>query len=217
MKLQEKITITGTITTVTGLHIGGSKSTIEIGGIDNVVIKTPRGVPFIPGSSLKGKLRSLLVKKISDSKNEHEDPIEIQKLFGYPGINTDKMSQEKESQISRLIFRDSFLNEEQFKKTFKGASLVTNFSEEKYENTIDRKSGKAQHPRQMERVPAGAVFDFEIIMDIYEGDDKNKMLEMLKQAFALLEDDYLGGSGTRGYGKVSIDYTIGNPKTYQDL
>jgi CRISPR-associated protein Csm3 len=69
----------------------------------------------------------------------------------------------------------------------------------------------------MERVPAGAVFDFEIIMDIYDGDDKDKMLEMLKQAFALLEDDYLGGSGTRGYGKVSIDYTIGNPKTYQDL
>lgn len=217
MKLQEKITIKGTITTVTGLHIGGSKSTIEIGGMDNVVIKTPLGVPFIPGSSLKGKLRSLLVKKNSDSKNEHEDPIEIQKLFGYPGRNNDEKNPGKEPQISRLIFRDSFLNEEQFSNTFKKASLTTNFSEEKYENTIDRKSGKAQHPRQMERVPAGAVFDFEIIMDIYDGDDKDKMLEMLKQAFALLEDDYLGGSGTRGYGKVKINYIIGNPKTYQVL
>ncbi len=217
MKLQEKITITGTITTVTGLHIGGSKSTIEIGGMDNVVIKTPKGVPFIPGSSLKGKLRSLLVKKNSNSVNEHEDPIEIQKLFGYPGRNKDEKNQGKEPQISRLIFRDSFLNEEQFNNTFKNASLATNFSEEKYENIIDRKSGKAQHPRQMERVPAGAVFDFEIIMDIYEDDDKDKMLEKLKQAFALLEDDYLGGSGTRGYGKVKIDYTIGTPKTYQNL
>jgi CRISPR-associated protein Csm3 len=185
--------------------------------MDNVVIKTPLGVPFIPGSSLKGKLRSLLVKKNSDSKNEHEDPIEIQKLFGYPGRNNDEKNPGKEPQISRLIFRDSFLNEEQFNNTFKKASLTTNFSEEKYENTIDRKSGKAQHPRQMERVPAGAVFDFEIIMDIYDGDDKDKMLEKLKQAFALLEDDYLGGSGTRGYGKVKIDYTIGNPKTYQVL
>ncbi|HAL65585.1 MAG TPA: type III-A CRISPR-associated RAMP protein Csm3 [Bacteroidales bacterium] len=217
MKLQEKITITGTITTVTGLHIGGSKSTIEIGGIDNVVIKTPRGVPFIPGSSLKGKLRSLLVKKNSNSTNEHEDPIEIQKLFGYPGRNKDEKNQQKEPQISRLIFRDAFLNEEQFNKTFKNASLATNFTEEKYENVIERKSGKAQHPRQIERVPAGAVFDFEIIMDIYEGDDKDKMIKMLEQAFVLLENDYLGGSGTRGYGKVKIYHTIGIPKTYQDL
>lgn len=219
MKLQEKIAITGTITTVTGLHIGGSKSTIQIGGLDNIVVKTPHDVPYIPGSSLKGKLRSLLVKKNSNSKNEHEDPIEIQKLFGYQGRNKDeaKNIQEKEPQISRLIFRDACLNEKQFKEKFTGCSLASDFTEEKYENVIDRKSGKAQHPRQMERVPAGAVFDFEIIMDIYEGDDKDKMIDLLKQAFSLLEDDYLGGNGTRGYGKVKIDYTIGKPKTYQDL
>ena len=76
---------------------------------------------------------------------------------------------------------------------------------------IDRKSGKAQH-RQMERVPSGAVFDFEIIMDIYEGDDKDEMLKMLEQAFALLEDDYLGGSGTRGYGKVKSNIKLVNQK-----
>jgi CRISPR-associated protein Csm3 len=144
MKLQEKITITGTITTVTGLHIGGSKSTIEIGGMDNVVIKTPRGVPFIPGSSLKGKLRSLLVKKSSDSINEHEDPIEIQKLFGYPGRNNDEKNPGKEPQISRLIFRDSFLNEEQFNNTFKNASQATNFSEAKYENTNGKSSRRCR-------------------------------------------------------------------------
>lgn len=217
MKLQEKIAITGTITAITGLHIGGSKSSIEIGGMDNIVIKTPNGVPFIPGSSLKGKLRSLLVKKNSNSKNEHEDPIDIQKLFGYQGRNKDEANniQEKEPQISRLIFRDAYLNEEQFEKTFKGATLSTEFTEEKYENVIDRKSGKAQHPRQMERVPVGAIFDFEIIMDVYEGDDKEEMIELLKQAFSLLEDDYLGGNGTRGYGKVKIEYTISKPKTYK--
>jgi CRISPR-associated protein Csm3 len=219
MKLKEKIAITGTITAMTGLHIGGSKSTMEIGGMDNIVIKTPAGIPYIPGSSLKGKLRSLLVKEKSNSKNEHEDPVEIQKLFGYQGRNKDeaKNIQEKEPQISRLIFRDAYLNVEQFKETFQGASLVTDFTEEKYENTIDRKSGKAQHPRQMERVPTDAIFDFEIIMDLYEGDDKGKMIELVKQAFALLEDDYLGGSGTRGYGKVKINYTIGEPKNYENL
>ena len=219
MKLEEKIRITGTITTITGLHIGGSKNTMQIGGLDNTVIKTPNGVPYIPGSSLKGKMRSLLVKKISDSKNEHDDPIEIQMLFGYQGRNRDesKNIQEKEPQISRLIFRDAYLNETKIQETFKESSLATDFTEEKYENVIDRKSGKAQHPRQMERVPSGAVFDFEIIMDIYEGDDKDEMLKMLEQAFALLEDDYLGGSGTRGYGKVKIEYKISEPKIYENL
>ena len=217
MKLEEKIAIKGTITTVTGLHIGGSKSTMQIGGLDNIVVKTPHDVPYIPGSSLKGKLRSLLVKKMSGSKNEHDDPPEIQKLFGYQGRKKDENMQEKEPHISRLIFRDAYLREEQFKVDFNDCTLATDFTEEKYENVIDRKSGKAQHPRQMERVPAGVVFDFEIIMDIYEGDDKDKMIDLLKQAFSLLEDDYLGGSGTRGYGKIKIDYTIEEPKTYQDL
>ena len=218
MKLEEKIRITGTITTITGLHIGGSKNTMQIGGLDNTVIKTPNGVPYIPGSSLKGKMRSILVKKISDSKNEHDDPIEIQMLFGYQGRNRDesKNIQEKEPQISRLIFRDAYLNETKFQETFKESSLATDFTEEKYENVIDRKSGKAQHPRQMERVPSGAVFDFEIIMDIYEGDDKDEMLKMLEQAFALLEDDYLG-EVARGYGKVKIEYKISEPKIYENL
>lgn len=209
MKLQEKIAITGTITAITGIHIGGSKSSIEIGGMDNIVIKTPQGVPYIPGSSLKGKLRSLLVKKLSDLLDIDSEPDIIKTLFGYQGQN------KEDPQISRLIFRDAYLNEEQFKKTFKGATLSTEFTEEKYENVIDRKSGKAQHPRQMERVPVGAIFNFEIIMDVYQGDDKQEMIELLKQAFSLLEDDYLGGNGTRGYGKVKMDYTIGNPKTYK--
>jgi CRISPR-associated protein Csm3 len=211
MKLKEKITITGTITTITGLHIGGSKSTMEIGGLDNTVIKTPNGVPYIPGSSLKGKLRTLLVKKNSDSENVHDDPDDIKKLFGYQGKAKDKNSEAKDPQIGRLIFRDAYLNEDEFCETFIDPILATDFTEEKYENTIDRKSGKAEHPRSMERVPAGAIFDFEIIMDVYDGDNKEEMLSKLKQAFALLEDDYIGGSGTRGYGKVKIDSNIDRP------
>ena len=209
MKLKKKIIISGTITTDTGLHIGGSKNAMEIGGIDNTVIKTPKGVPYIPGSSLKGKLRSLLAKKISDSQDVDSDPDIIKLLFGYQGQNKDNENNKaNESQISRLIFRDAYLNEEKFKNDFKDCHLATDFTEEKIENNIDRKTGKGQHPRQIERVPAGSVFDFKIVMDVYEGDKKEEMLEMLKLAFALLEDDYLGGNGTRGYGKVKIDHNI---------
>ena len=60
MKLVRIYTITGTIETVTGLHIGAGKDSIEIGGMDNPVIKHPHtGEHYIPGSSLKGKVRSL--------------------------------------------------------------------------------------------------------------------------------------------------------------
>ena len=61
MKLKEIKEITATIEIVTGLHIGGNNDEIKIGGIDNPVIKNPlTNEPYIPGSSLKGKIRSLI-------------------------------------------------------------------------------------------------------------------------------------------------------------
>ena len=212
MKLIEKNIITGTIFLKTGLHIGGSKSSLDIGGLDSPVIKTPLGVPYIPGSSLKGKIRTLLGLSYGAFKLEEDKEI-IKKMFG---------SAEKDwTEPTRLIFRDAVLDVEKFMEVFtnKNASLETDFSEEKYENTIDRKSGKTTGGglRNIERVPAGAVFSFEIVINVFDKDNKNKMLKELEKGLNLLQDDYLGGSGTRGYGKVVITCNIKNPisKTYE--
>ncbi len=221
MKLLSKTIITGTITLETGLHIGGSKSSLDIGGLDSPVIKNPLGIPYIPGSSLKGKLRSLLAAKNNINKNEdeHDDIKSIKQLFGYAGKNKKGDEAAVPGELTRLIVRDAMLDKEEFKKAFtdKDAILETEFTQEKAENKIQRKSGKAEHPRFIERVPAGAVFNFELVLNNYEEDKTEDFLNLIKQGFNLLDDDYIGGSGTRGYGKVKIDSNIDNPeiKTYQ--
>jgi CRISPR-associated protein Csm3 len=181
---------------------------MDIGGMDSPVIKTPLGVPYIPGSSLKGKIRTLLTKSLNGAEKESDDTDIIRKMFGC----ADKVKGE----ITRLIFRDAWLDKEDFEKTFidNNAILETSHTEGKWENKIDRKKGKAENPRQLERVPAGTKFSFEIVADIYEGDDKEEMVSTLKNGFTLLQDDYLGGSGTRGYGKVNITITSEQPKNY---
>ncbi len=200
MKLIEKKVLTGTITLETGLHIGGAKTALDIGGLDLPVIKTPKGVPYIPGSSLKGKIRSLLAKK-EGSMDVKTDSHLLRKMFG--GVE----DKDKKQEITRLIFRDAYLDEEKFRQDFpeKEVKLETDYTEIKTENTIDRPTGKAKHPRTIERVPAGAVFHFEIILDKYQ-EDTEDFIGKLKEGFDLLQNDYLGGSGTRGYGKVKIEW-----------
>lgn len=214
MKLESKTIIKGTITTLTGLHIGGSKSSLDIGGIDTAVIKDPLGVPYIPGSSLKGKLRALLAASINGAPDESSDDESIKKLFGYAGSRTES------GEVTRLIVRDAHLDTEMFKRDFtdKGAILETQYTQEKAENKINRRAGKAEHPRSIERIPAGAVFNFELVLNNYSGEDPKQFIELIKQGFKLLEDDYLGGSGTRGYGKVKIESNIENADTkiYQE-
>ncbi|GHT36938.1 type III-A CRISPR-associated RAMP protein Csm3 [Bacteroidia bacterium] len=202
MKLKETKIVKGTITLETGLHIGGSKSSLDIGGLDSPVIKTPQGVPYIPGSSLKGKIRSLLGIK-EGSVAVETDSETLVKMFG--------TSVKGKETISRLIFRDAVLDTANFKTEFtdKDAILDTEYTEAKYENTIDRKSGTTKKGglRQIERVPAGAKFNFEIVVNIFD-EDKEDILGKLKEGIKLLESNYLGGSGSRGYGKVKIEYTI---------
>jgi len=213
MKLISKSIITGTITLQTGLHIGGSKSSLDIGGLDSPVIKNPLGVPYIPGSSLKGKLRSLIAAKLNGASKESEDEPIVKKLFGFAGKTRD------DGEATRLIVRDADLDEKEFEEKFKKEEVIleTKFTQEKAENSIDRKSGKAANPRFIERVPAGAVFNFELVLNNYEGDSTKDFIDLIKQGFDLLEDDYIGGSGTRGYGKVKIQSDIDHPviKTYQ--
>lgn len=203
MKLIETKKVLGTITLETGLHIGGSKSSLDIGGLDSPVIKTPQGVPYIPGSSLKGKIRSLLGIKEGSVDAKFDSPVLV-KMFG--------TSEKGMETISRLIFRDAVLDVADFKTNFtdNDAILDTSFTEAKYENTIDRKSGTTKKGglRQIERVPAGAKFNFEIVVNLFDEDKEEVIIDKLKEGIELLQNNYLGGSGSRGYGKVKIDYSI---------
>lgn len=209
MKLLAKYFIKGQIKAMTGLHIGGSKTALDIGGIDSNVIKNAQGQPYIPGSSLKGKLRSMLVK--GNGTEELKDDVKaIRELFGFPPKQKNSNNEEVEPEISRLIVRDSMLNDDIAEKMRNQEDefqeLELDYTEGKWENTIDRKTGTAAGagPRQIERVPAGAIFDFELIYNVYDDGKKDEHLAEIKKAMRLLEDDYLGGSGSRGYGKIKF-------------
>jgi len=199
-KLIKKIKIEVPITVITGLHIGGNSESVEIGGIDNSVIKlaSKDNQPYIPGSSLKGKMRCLLEQVAGASKIGNDE--KVNNLFG---ITEDKETKRK-NRPSKLIVRDAMLSEESKKELLACDSLDMPFTENKWENVIDRINGKAEHPRQTERVPAGAVFNAEFILNIWDGDDEAEMMELFEKGIHLLENDYLGGSGSRGYGQIKF-------------
>lgn len=193
-QLIKKIKITTTLKVITGLHIGGNSDNVEIGGIDNPVIKLAfkNHQPYIPGSSLRGKIRCLLEQSKGAVKVGDSD--EVNQLFGFSN----------KSRLSKLIVRDALLtvnSEEQLRKC---DSLDMPYIESKSENVIDRVKGTAEHPRLSERVPAGAEFDVEFIINIWEDDNEEQMLNLLKEGINLLEADYLGGSGSRGYGQIKF-------------
>lgn len=190
-----KIKISATLLLESGLHIGASSAFAAIGAIDSPVIKDAiTNLPIIPGSSLKGKIRSLLSRtQYNDNVTSDlgNDSSQISRLFGN--------SKKAEYKIGRLIFRDAFLsNKESLEQ--KGAR---SFTEVKFENTIDRITAEA-NPRQIERAIRESEFAFEVIYDILD-QSREEILEdiqILKHGLQLLEWDYLGGSGSRGYGKV---------------
>lgn len=199
-KLVKKIRIRTTIELITGLHIGGSKESVEIGGIDLPVIKLAikDNQPYIPGSSLKGKMRCLLEQ--TEGASEIGMSTKVNKLFGI--TKDDKIK--RENQPSRLIVRDAMLTKESKEELESNDNLDMPFTENKFENTIDRVRGIAGNPRQSERVPAGAKFNAEFVVNIWEGDDEADLMDYFKKGIHLLENDYLGGSGSRGYGQIKF-------------
>lgn len=223
-KFIEKVFITGNIVAKTGLHVGGSKTSLDIGGIDLNVIKSADGIPFIPGSSLKGKLRSILAreagsvsvrpeKSLPQGAKTDRDFLHIVELFG------DANDRKDEGIPARLIVRDALLDAEHFNANRSGMFLELEenfFTENKWENTINRMTGTAQHPRQLERVPAGSVFNFEIIYNVFDDKKKDDHLKEIIKAMRILEDDYLGGQGSRGYGKIKFEGVVVSVKTIQD-
>ena len=194
-----KLKISADIFVATGLHIGGSSAFAAIGATDSPVVKDPvTNLPIIPGSSIKGKMRHLLAKSAYNNSNKtrkiaDDSPI-ISRNFGNAKV--------EEYKLGRLIFRDAFLvNKEEL-----DARGVRSYTEVKFENTIDRISALA-NPRQIERVVRESRFGLEIIYDIV-GQSQAEILEdieMLADGLQLLELDYLGGSGSRGYGKVAFE------------
>lgn len=206
IKLKGIKIIKGILRCETGLHIGGEKANIEIGGIDNTIIRNPvDDFPYIPGSSIKGKIRTLLEYKngkVSEDGKPHscdDSNCPICLIFGPGKTENEKIGP------TRAIFRDAFLTEESKKKLMelrqkKGLIYV----EEKTENTIDRIKGTAKNPRTIERVPQGTEFNFEIIYRVFEANNDEGNFNYLLEGLKLLQKDALGGSGSRGYGKVSI-------------
>lgn len=221
LKLKYKIIVK------TGLHIGGSKESIEIGGIDNIVVKIPfykvkledidskveykdfRNVPYIPGSSLKGKIRALLEwteKPINDQSKpialvKNGQPCDcgecnICKLFG-----THKSKNSKEP--VRLRFDDFYPT----KETIEMWENVLDgmYTELKTENTIDRIKGTSANIRYIERVIPFSEFEGYITLRIFETDRYENTVSILEKGIKMLEDDYLGGSGSRGYGRVKVE------------
>lgn len=199
-KLTKKIKIQTTITLVTGLHIGGSKENVEIGGIDLPVIKLAikNNEPYIPGSSLKGKMRCLL-EQIKGADKVGKDA-EVNNLFGI----TESKNLHTENRPSKLIVRDAMLTDDSRKALRASIHLDMPYTEGKWENTINRVKGVAEHPRQTERVPAGAQFNAEFVINIWDDDKEEDLLALFEKGIRLLENDYLGGSGSRGYGQIKF-------------
>lgn len=224
--LYGRIFITGNIEAVTGLHIGRGSEALEIGGVDSPIIRNSlSNRPYIPGSSLRGKMRSLgekryglkqvligsdvrihICKTKTQKSGNKESPVPdedqpykscpICPVFGVPG-------NEFADAPTRLIVRDVFLSDASAEK-LEEAQTDLPFSEVKWEATIDRVTSAAV-PRQIERVPAGAVFEgFEMVYSIYDPADIERLVTVI-EAMQLLEDDYLGGLGSRGGGKIVFE------------
>jgi len=233
-----KLVVRGKIKAVTGLHIGSQRDISEIGGIDNPVIKDPHtGLPYIPGSSIKGRLRALFEVFVNSQLDELKEKYST--LSKYSPGSCRPLNQENcgrffnrrinkgwihvcpdydsalncpvcrlfgasgnESNFpSRVIVRDAFLTKEWEEKWRAGEELT----EAKIEVGIDRVTSQA-NPRTNERVVAGTEFEFEIIYNVERLDQWEDDVRNILTAMALLEDSYLGGSGSRGYGKVKFEF-----------
>ncbi|MEW6665747.1 MAG: type III-A CRISPR-associated RAMP protein Csm3 [Thermodesulfobacteriota bacterium] len=223
-KLIGKIEIRGELECLTGLHIGASKENMEIGALDSPVVRDPlTNEPYVPGSSLKGKLRSFLEKATPEllpkrnggtarnpiMRHECEDweprggnvgalHCPVCRLFGSTGPG-----EGNRNYPARLKVRDLHLTNVKDLAEMDTGLLYTEW---KFENSIDRVTSAA-NPRNLERVPRGAKFDISIVYDVEDPDTLEEDLKNLRLAVELLHDDALGGHGSRGYGRVKLGIT----------
>ncbi|MFP3868871.1 MAG: type III-A CRISPR-associated RAMP protein Csm3 [Desulfobacteraceae bacterium] len=205
-----KVMITGTITAITGLRVGGATGGLKIGGVDLNVITDPLGRPYIPGSSLKGKTRSLAehysgvsfdsAGKHLCTKNDTYQKCPVCQVWGTLGGKDLTVLC-----LTRLQARDAFLDPDSITKDIKD-NIELEWTEVKFETAINRLKGTALDGslRQVERIPAGARFGLELIYNVFDHQDVEH-LKLLFIALEMLEQDYLGGMGSRGYGRVKLN------------
>ena len=223
-----QIQISGCLRAVTGLHIGGNEVGLAIGGADNSIVRNGLdGKPYIPGSSLKGKMRSLLdrihakgeLRRVGNSRvyccaslDAYNDPKEgfIFHLFGVTPEDIKKL--EGEAMPTRLLFRDAMMDKDTIEKLERSLYLDMPYSQVKTEVVIDRITSAAT-PRQVERVPAGAGFNYEIMFNLFDLDELD-WLGHITEAMDLLEHDYLGGLGSRGHGQVKFETRLVEARSF---
>ena len=209
-KLKEIYKISGKIKLETGLHIGGDEGVIEIGGNDNPIVRDiSTGNPYIPGSSLKGKMRYLLEwytgrisedGKVYDGKNlskESENDLLLNVFGGTAGGNGRKGP-------TRITVKDIFLSIDSEKEVKKMKERTGTDTELKIENSINRLDSSA-NPRNLERVPRNLIFDLKINFKVLSMDNKNEIEKMIKEGLKLVELEGLGGSVSRGSGQIKFE------------
>jgi CRISPR-associated protein Csm3 len=218
-----KLILEGEIHCQTGLHIGAGKGSLEIGGADNPVVKDAFGIPYIPGSSLRGRLRALLEQtmglavpaelvylskrkgqEVRIHQSDRADD-EICVLFGRNPGRVDKVTGDPlegaTATPARLTVYDAPLVVDSITPQMR-ENLDDELTEVKSENAVDRITSQA-NPRTLERVPAGARFKFRMVLDILCEEDK-PLVARVAEGLRLLEDDALGGGGSRGNGRVAF-------------
>ena len=223
LKLIGKLILEGEMHCETGLHIGAGKGSLEIGGADNPVVKDAFGLPYIPGSSLRGRIRSLLEhalgltspgelvylskrkgQEVRIHQSDRPDD-EICLLFGRNPGRMDRVQGEaldtRLATPARLTIYDAPLDVESITPQMR-ENLDDEITEVKSENAIDRITSQA-NPRTLERVPAGARFRLRMVLDILCEEDK-ALAARLMEGLRLLEDDALGGGGSRGSGRIRL-------------
>jgi CRISPR-associated protein Csm3 len=207
--------IRGKIRCLTGLHIGGNKEKLEIGGVDSPVIRNPQTkFPYIPGTSLKGKMRSLLEFSTGAVAQPHKgiegnvsDAEEIVRIFGI-GADDEKTDSSSSSGPTRLTVRDCN-PDKATQERWKDLDSELLYTEYKPENTINRLTSAA-NPRFIERVVAGSEFNFEMIYGVYDMGETNTNeasqndLKNILLGLRLLENSAIGQAGSRGYGKIEF-------------
>ncbi len=221
LKLIGKLILEGRMHCESGLHIGAGKGSLEIGGSDNPVVKDSFGRPYVPGSTLRGRLRSLLEQstgaatpaelvylskrrgqEVRIHQSDRADD-EICLLFGRNPGRMERLSGEylesSTASPARLTVCDAPLEMESITPQMR-ENLDDELTEVKSETAIDRITSQAS-TRTLERVPAGARFTIRCVVDVLCEEDKALPARLI-EALRLLEDDALGGGGSRGSGRV---------------